>query len=401
MKILVLNCGSSSMKYKLYDMNAEAVLARGLADRIGLPESIFLHRAGKKELVSTHSFQGPGEALKVIVEALTHEDYGVIRDTGEITAVGHRVVHGGGFFNRPAIIDDVVLELLEKCSQLAPLHNPHNIKGIRNCRKLMPGALQVAVFDTAFHQTMPDYAYMYAIPHEYYKKHGLRKYGFHGTSHRYVSSRAAQITGTKLEDLRIITCHLGNGSSLCAVGGGRCRETTMGLTPLAGLVMGTRCGDIDPAIIPFLMEKEGLGAGDVLEILNKKSGVLGISGMSSDFRDIEQAALDGHPGCRLALDMYVYSVCKGIGALLPSIGGLDVLVFTAGIGEKSPEIRRRICTGLEFLGLFLDEEKNTATGREAVISSSSSSVQVLVIPTDEELLIARETRAMLHNAIKK
>jgi acetate kinase len=395
LKILVLNCGSSTLKYKLFEMENEVLLASGLADRIGMPGSRFCCRAGEQgEIILETPLPGHGEAVEKLIGILAGVQ-GVISDIGEVPAVGHRVVHGGESFHRPAVVDEKVMQVLEECSDLAPLHNPPNLTGIRVCRRLMPNALQVAVFDTAFHQTMPDYAYLYPIPYHFYSKHRIRKYGFHGTSHQYVASRAAEICGPGSEGLRMITCHLGNGASLCAVAGGKSLDTTMGMTPLAGLMMGTRCGDVDPSIIHFLGEKEGLRPGEIMEILNKRSGVLGISGLSSDFRDLESEAGKGHRGAGLALDMFTYRVARNIGSLVPAIGGVDILVFTAGIGENSPSIRAGVCSRLEYLGVRLDVEKNAVRGREAEISAPGSAVKVLVIPTDEEKMIARETFKML------
>ncbi|MCL6611870.1 MAG: acetate kinase [Peptococcaceae bacterium] len=396
MKILVVNCGSSTLKYKLFEMEGERVLAWGMADRIGSAGSRIYHRVpGREEIVLDDPLPGHGEAAERILGLLTDAGRGVLGAAAEISAVGHRVVHGGEFFQQPVLVDDGVILTLEECSDLAPLHNPPNLTGIRVCRRLMPHAAQVAVFDTAFHQTMPEYACLYPIPYRYYKDFRVRKYGFHGTSHKYVSARAAEIAGSGSGDLKIITCHLGNGSSLCAVRGGRSVDTTMGFTPLAGLMMGTRCGDIDPSIIPYLAEKEGLTAGRVVEVLNKDSGALGISGISSDFRDLFRAAGEGNKRARLAIDMFVYRVAAGIGSLVPAIGGLDMLVFTAGIGENSPEIRREVCAYLTWLGVLLDDDRNSVRGAEAEISAPGSAVKVLVIPTDEEKMIARETALLL------
>lgn len=396
MKVLVLNCGSSSVKYKLFDMAEKSVLVQGMAERIGMDASRLLHKSpelGKQVLeytMPTHQ-----EAVEGILQVLVHQEYGVISSVLEIDAVGHRVVHGGENFHHPVAVDDEVLKTLEGCSELAPLHNPPNIMGIKVCRKLMPHSLQVAIFDTAFHQTMPDYAYMYALPYEYYTKYRVRKYGFHGTSHKYVSQRAADVLDRDLHDLKMVTCHLGNGASLCAVKEGKALDTTMGFTPLAGLVMGTRCGNLDPAIVPFLAEKENMSWVEVTEVMNKKSGVLGISGLSSDFRDLEQAAEGKDERARLALDLFIYSVIKEIGALSAVLGGLDVLVFTAGIGENSPVIRRRVCEKLAYLGIKLDQDKNNTRGEELEITTAGSGVKVLVVPTNEELMIAEETLAVV------
>jgi len=395
LKVLVLNCGSSTVKYKLFNMEEERVLASGLAERIGSPGSRIIHRPeGREEYILPKGLPGHHEAVEAILYIMTGPEYGVIKNAGEIEAVGHRVVHGGNYFSRSVVVNDKVLELLAECISLAPLHNPPNIIGIQACQKMMPDALQVAVFDTAFHQTMPESAFLYAVPYEMYEHHLVRKYGFHGISHQYVAGVSAGMLGVRLEDLRVITCHLGNGASLCAIRGGKSLDTTMGFTPLAGLIMGTRCGDIDPAIIQYMSEKGNMGLSEVMEVLNKKSGVLGISGISSDFRDVEKASQNGHHRSELALDMFSYSVSKAIASLIPAIGGLDALVFTAGIGENSPDIRRRICRRLEYMGIRLDEEKNLIRGEKIGISTPGSTVRVLVIPTDEERMIAGETWGM-------
>lgn len=392
MKILVLNCGSSSVKYKLFDMKEKTVPARGIIERIGMVSSKIKHKnMDSHELIIEQAIPDHQKAVEKVLQMLTCPELGSLGSVREIRAVGHRVVHGGEFFNQPALINDEVIDMLERCSQMAPLHNPPNVMGIKVCRDLMPGIIQVAVFDTAFHQTMPDRAYMYALPYEYYQKYRLRKYGFHGTSHKYVSGRAAEIMGEDLKRLKIVTCHLGNGASLCAVSGGKSLDTTMGFTPMAGLTMGTRCGDLDPAIISFLAEKENMDWTQISDLLNKRSGVLGISGLSSDFRDLETAAEEGHERSRLALDVFVYSVVKAIGALTAVLGGLDILVFTAGIGENSPKIRDRVCSGLNYLGVKLNKNKNDTGSTEREISSTQSKVKVLVIPTDEEMMIAKET----------
>lgn len=398
MKILVLNCGSSSIKYKLYNIIENKVLAKGYAERIGMAGSKLRHVNVIKDNIDVNiekTLSGHQEALETIIFMLIHKEYGVIGDMKDLGAVGHRVVHGGEEFHQPVVVDDDVLKTLEECNKLAPLHNPPNILGIRVCQRLIPGALQVAVFDTAFHQTIQDYAYIYALPFEYYDTFRLRKYGFHGTSHKYVSRRAAEIVGKKVEELKMITCHLGNGASLCAVGGGKSLDTTMGFTPLAGIVMGTRCGDVDPAVISYLSERQKLSSAEIMEILNKKSGVLGVSGISSDFRDLEQAAREGCDRARLALDIFVYSVTKAIGSFIATLGGLDTIVFTAGIGENSSEIRARLCANLKYMNIKIDEQKNSLGGREIIISTLDSNVQVLVIPTDEEKMIAMETKELV------
>lgn len=402
MRILVLNCGSSSVKYKLFDLKEKNVPARGIIERIGMASSRMRHEnMERKEHVIEQPVPDHQKAVEGVLRMLTHPEFGALRSVREIRAVGHRVVHGGEFFSHPVLINDEVINILESCSVMAPLHNPPNVTGINVCRDLMPGIMQVAVFDTAFHQTMPDYAYTYALPYEYYQKHLLRKYGFHGTSHKYVAGRAAEILDRDLKELKIVTCHLGNGSSLCAVGAGKSLDTTMGFTPMAGLVMGTRCGDLDPAIISYLAEKENMDWVRISDLLNKKSGVLGISGISSDFRDLVKAAREGHERSRLALDVFVYSVIKGIGALSAVLGGLDTLVFTAGIGENSPEIRRRVCSGLSYLGVELDKDRNNIRGVDREISSAQSNVKVLVISTDEEMMIAKETFDVLETCNAK
>ncbi|HHY90514.1 MAG TPA: acetate kinase [Clostridiales bacterium] len=396
MNVLVINCGSSSIKYQLIDMNDENVLAKGLVERIGIEGSVLKHEVpGKDKVVIEKPMPDHKVALKLVLDALVDEAHGVIKGMDEINAVGHRVVHAGEKFSGSVIITDEVIQALEECIELAPLHNPPNLMGIAACKELMPNTPMVGVFDTAFHQTMPKSAYIYPLPYEYYEKYGLRKYGFHGTSHRYVSQRAAEFLGKNLEDLKMITCHLGNGASVAAVLGGKSVDTSMGFTPLEGLAMGTRCGDIDPAIVTFLMEKENLNSEGINTILNKKSGVLGISGVSSDFRDIESAAKEGNERAQLALDAFNNRVKKYIGAYAAIMGGVDVIVFTAGLGENSASNRAEICKGLEFLGVKLDPEKNNVRGKDAVISTDDSKVTVLVIPTNEELMIARDTKALL------
>ncbi|NLI12232.1 MAG: acetate kinase [Peptococcaceae bacterium] len=393
MKVLVLNCGSSSVKYKLFDTEADLVLADGLAERLGMSGSrIKYNRYGQNVKINLeHTLSGHEEAIKTTLSLLTDNDTSVIKDIEEIQAVGHRILHGGEKFSRPVAVDDDVVKSLQQCIELAPLHMQHNIAGIQVCQSLLNHAIQVAVFDTDFHQTMPDYAYLYPLPYEYYEKYKVRKYGFHGISHKYVAHRAAEMLRAGIEDLKIITCHLGNGASLCAVKGGKCIDTTMGFTPLAGLMMGTRCGDIDPAVIPYIAEKEDLSLAEVIKVLNEGSGVLGIFGSSSDFRDVEEAVKAGNQKAILALNMFIYRVEKTIGSLIPALGGLDVLVFTAGIGEHSSEIRSRICKALANTGLEIDEEINLKNGTEIDISTASSPVRVLVIPTDEEKMIAQET----------
>ncbi len=391
MKVLVLNCGSSSLKYQLMDMEDKTVLAKGLVERIGITGSRLTHRRGEETKVVAQELSSHREAIALVLETLVDAQYGVISGLGEIGAVGHRVVHGGEKFAASVLIDAEVMAALAECVELAPLHNPPNIMGIEACQKLIPGVPQVAVFDTAFHQTMPPYAYIYGLPYELYEKYKIRKYGFHGTSHKYVSIRAAEILGRPLSETRLITCHLGNGASIAAVKGGKSLETSMGFTPLEGLMMGTRSGDLDPAIVSFIMEKEKLSAEEANDFLNKKCGVLGVSGVSSDFRDIEEAAAAGNFRAQLALDIFAYDVKKYIGAYAAVLDGVDGIVFTAGLGENSPEMRESITAGLGYLDVQVDPEKNKVRGREADISRDGARCRVLVIPTNEELMIAQDT----------
>ncbi len=393
MKVLVLNCGSSSLKYQLIDMSTENPLASGLCERIGIDGR--LKHKGKEVYEVEQEMKNHEDAIKMVIDALLDEKYGVISDIKEINAVGHRVVHGGEHFAKSVIITDEVIKAIEDCIELAPLHNPANLMGIRACESLIPGISQVAVFDTAFHQTMPEKAYLYGIPYELYEKYKIRRYGFHGTSHKYVSERAASVLGKDIKDLKIITCHLGNGGSVAAINGGKCMDTSMGFTPLEGLVMGTRCGDIDPAVVSFIMEKEGLNNKEVDELMNKKSGVLGLSGVSSDFRDIEGAANEGNKRAQIALDTFHYKVAKYIGEYTSTLNGVDAIVFTAGLGENSKNSRKEICNYLSWLGIELDEEQNSKRGEELVISVANSKIKVLVIPTNEELVIARDTKELL------
>lgn len=396
MKILVINCGSSSLKYQLIDMKNEEVMAKGLVERIGIEGSILTHRPeGMDKVVIEQPMKDHKDAIKLVLDALVDKKHGVISDMSEISAVGHRVVHGGEKYSESVLIDDEVLKAIDECTKLAPLHNPPNIIGINACKALMPNTPMVAVFDTAFHQTIPDYAYMYALPYELYKKHGIRKYGFHGTSHRYVSKIALNLLGKK--DSKIITCHLGNGASVAAIKDGKSVDTSMGFTPLDGLVMGTRCGSLDPAVVTFLIKDAGYTADEVDKIMNKKSGVYGISGVSSDFRDIEKAADEGNKNAKLALEMFAYRVKSTIGSYAAAMGGVDAIVFTAGLGENSAEMRERICDGLEFLGVEIDKKKNAVRGKVAEISKDNSKTKVYVIPTNEELMIARDTKAIVEN----
>jgi len=392
MKVLVVNCGSSSLKYQLFEMNDESVLAKGLVERIGLEGSILTHEPTDKEKVKiTADIKDHTIAIGLVLEALVDGSHGVIVSMKEIDAIGHRGVHGGELFSDSVLVTADVIKAIENCIEMAPLHNPPNISGINACTELMPGVPQVAVFDTAFHQTMPKKAYMYALPYEAYEKYGIRRYGFHGTSHKYVSQRVAELMGKNYSDLKIITCHLGNGSSLAAIKNGQCVDTSMGFTPLEGLVMGTRCGNIDPAIIPFLMKKENMTMDEIDTYINKKSGVLGISGVSSDFRDIEKAAEGGNERAQLALDMFTYEVVKFIGSYAAAMNGVDAIVFTAGVGENAIGMRATITAGVEYLGTKIDNEKNNVRGKEREISADGSKVKVFIIPTNEELVIARDT----------
>jgi len=399
MKILVINCGSSSLKYQFIDMENEEVIAKGLAERIGIDGSVLNHQPkGFDKIKIERPMPTHKEALQTVVDALRDKDYGVIKDMGEITAVGHRVVHAGEKFAYSVLLNEEVMDALKECISLAPLHNPPNIMGIEACRQIMPDVPMVGVFDTAFHQTMPKQSYIYPIPYEYYEKYRIRRYGFHGTSHKYVAERAAAMLGKPIEELKIITCHLGNGASITAVKNGISVDTSMGFTPLEGLAMGTRSGNIDAAIIKFLMEKENISIAKADEILNKKSGVLGISGVSSDFRDIEEAAQKGNERAQLALDVYVHYVKKYIGAYAAVMNGVDAIVFTAGLGENSASMRSSICKDMSYLGVELDEAKNNVRGKETDVSKDGSKVKVLLIPTNEELMIARDTAELAGKA---
>ena len=393
MKILVINAGSSSIKYQLIDMATEKVIAKGMCDRIGIAGGNFKLKAdGREDYKVDIQMANHKEAVKLVLDALVSPEHGVIESLSEISAVGHRVLHGGEKFSGSVIVNEDVIAAIEECCELGPLHNPHNLTGIRACEAMMPGVPQVAVFDTGFHQTMPDYAYMYALPYEYYEKYRIRRYGFHGTSHRYVSLRAAEMLGRK--DLKIVTCHLGNGSSIAAVKDGKCFDTTMGLTPLEGIMMGTRCGSIDPAIIPLLMKKENLTPDEIDTIMNKKSGILGVSQVTSDNRDIEQGAKEGNERYQLIESMICHQLTKYIGGYAAAMGGVDAVVFTGGIGENNPHYRARVAEKLAFLGVELDEETNKKamrTSEEFVLTTPDSKVKVLMIPTNEELMIAKDT----------
>ncbi|MBR0149573.1 MAG: acetate kinase [Lachnospiraceae bacterium] len=393
MNVLVINCGSSSLKYQLIDSASEKVLAKGLCERIGIDGSCITHSPEGGEKTTTESpMPTHTEAVKLVIEKLTDPDVGVISSLSEIGAVGHRVVHGGEKFAEAVVINDDVIKAIEECNDLAPLHNPANLIGIHSCQELMPGVPMVAVFDTAFHQTMPKKAYLYGLPYEYYEKYKVRRYGFHGTSHDYVSKRAAEILGRNRDDLKIIVCHLGNGASISAVDHGKCVDTSMGLTPLEGLIMGTRSGDLDPAIVSFIAEKEGLDAAGVVNVLNKKSGVLGLSGgISSDFRDVGAAADSGNEVAATALEAYAYRVAKYIGSYTAGMNGVDVIAFTAGVGENDKAMRAKIASYLGYLGTEIDDAKNDVRGEETVISKDGSKVTLMLVPTNEELAIARET----------
>ncbi len=406
MKILVINAGSSSVKYQLFDMTDETVLAKGMADCIGMTmeglanvgKPNFKHTpAGRPSYTETIPFANHAEAIKLIVSKLIDPELGVISSMSEINAVGHRVLHGGEYYSESVIIDGVdgkVMDALHKCIPLGPLHEPHNITGIKACAEIMGDHIpQVAVFDTAFHQTMPDYAYMYALPEKYYKDYHIRRYGFHGTSHRYITMKVAELLGKKPEELNIVTCHLGNGSSIAAVKGGKCFDTTMGLTPLEGIIMGTRCGSIDPAIVPFIMKQENLTPDEMDNLMNKKSGILGVTGITSDNRWIEQHAKEGHPKAVLVENMICHQLTKYIGGYAAAMGGVDVIAFAGGIGENNPQYRTRVAENLAFMGVKIDEEKNLKAvhGGEGDVSAEGSTIKMMIIATDEELMIARDT----------
>ncbi|MDU4934176.1 MAG: acetate kinase [Peptostreptococcaceae bacterium] len=397
MKVLVLNCGSSSLKYQLIDMSNEAVLCVGLVERIGIEGSILKQEKDGVEgkYIVEQPMKDHEDAIKLVLDAVLDPTYGGVKEMSEIEAVGHRVVHGGEKFASSVVITEEVENAMKECIELAPLHNPANIMGIDACKAILPGVPMVGVFDTAFHQTMPKKSYLYGLPHELYSKYGVRRYGFHGTSHKYVSQRAAAMLGKNIEDVKIITCHLGNGASIAAIDGGVCVDTSMGFTPLEGLIMGTRCGDIDAAILPFLMEKENLDAKGLSDLMNKKSGVYGMTGISSDFRDIEDAAAKGDEKAQVALDAYAQRVKKYIGSYAAEMNGVDAVVFTAGVGENGIDMREAIASNMEFLGMKLDKEANKVRGKERVISTEDSKVKILLIPTNEELMIARDTVALV------
>ena len=393
MKVLVINCGSSSLKYQVLDMEGEVLLAKGLVERIGMDGSIITHTKVKddEKWVNETPMPTHREAIEQVLNAVVDEDHGVLKSMAELGAVGHRVVHAGEAYSHSVVIDDQVMAVLEDCTDLAPLHNPPNILGIKACQELMPTTPMVAVFDTAYHQTMPPESYIYALPYEYYEKYRVRRYGFHGTSHKYVAHRAAEMLEIDEKHLKVITCHLGNGASITAIKGGEVIDTSMGFTPLEGLVMGTRCGDIDPAIMTYIGEKENLDNEGINDVMNKQSGVLGISGVSSDFRDIESAAESGNERAQLAMKVFAHKVRFFIGAYIAEMNGVDAIVFTAGVGENDIGMRDIICDNLDNLGIHLDLIKNRVRGKEAIISANDSKVKILLIPTNEELMIARDT----------
>ena len=396
MKVLVINCGSSSLKYQLIDSESEEVLAKGLCERIGIDGRLVYQKEGCEKEITNAPMPTHKEGIQMVLDALVNDKTGAIKDLSEINAIGHRIVHGGEKFSGSVIVNDDMIQALEECTDLAPLHNPANLIGIRVCQELMPGVPMVGVFDTAFHQTMPPKAYLYGLPYEYYEKYGVRRYGFHGTSHSYVSKELARFLGLDINNCKLIVCHLGNGASVSAVMNGKCVDTSMGMTPLEGLVMGTRSGDIDPAIIEFISKKENLDLEGVMEVLNKKSGVYGLSkGLSSDFRDLGDAAENGNKYAAEALEVFSYHVLKTIGAYAAAMNGVDAIAFTAGIGENDPLVREMVVKNLGYLGVTLDEEKNKVRGKDTKISTEDSKVAVCVIPTNEELAICRETVALL------
>lgn len=391
MNILVINCGSSSLKFQLINSDTEDVLAKGLCERIGIDGRLVYQPAGGEKEVTESAMPTHKEAIQMVLDALMNEKTGVIKSLDEVGAVGHRLVHGGEKFASSAIITDEMMKAVEECNDLAPLHNPANIIGVEACKVLMPNTPMVGVFDTAFHQTMPKEAYVYGLPYKYYEQYKVRKYGFHGTSHSFVSKKAAEFIGKPLESAKTIVCHLGNGSSICAVNGGKSVDTSMGLTPLEGVMMGTRSGSIDPAIMEFIAKKENLDIEEIMNILNKESGVYGVSGVSSDFRDLENAAAEGNPRAKLARDAFCYQVAKIVGSYVAAMNGVDVIAFTAGVGENDGLVRRDVCKYLEYLGLVYDDASTNVRGKEAFVSTPDSKVKALLIPTNEELAIARET----------
>ncbi|MCD8046846.1 MAG: acetate kinase [Clostridiales bacterium] len=395
MNVLVINCGSSSLKYQLIDSETESVLAKGLCERIGIDGRLTYQKAGLEKEITDAAMPTHKEAIQLVLDALVNEKTGAIKDLTEVGAVGHRVVHGGEKFTSSALITDEMIAAVEECNDLAPLHNPANLIGINACKELMPGVPMVGVFDTAFHQTMPEKAYLYGLPYEYYEKYKVRRYGFHGTSHSFVSKHMAEFLRMNLSNSKIIVAHLGNGASISAVKDGKCVDTSMGLTPLEGLVMGTRSGDIDPAIMEFIAKKENLDIAGIMNVLNKKSGVQGISKLSSDFRDLEEGMNNGNELCAAAIEVFSYRVAKYIGSYVAALNGVDAIAFTAGIGENAPLVRKKVCEYLGYLGVTLDEEANGHRGEDLVISTPDSKVKVCVIPTNEELAIARDTVALV------
>lgn len=398
MKVLVVNCGSSSLKYQLIDMENEEVLAKGNFERIGEQEAFVTHKVNGEKYVTKSPVMNHEEALKIVLEQLIHNEYGVIKSLSEIDAVGHRLVHGGEIFNKSVLIDEDVIEKFESCASLAPLHNPAGVLGVRACQKAMPGVPMVGVFDTAFHQTMPKENYLYPIPYEYYEKYRIRKYGFHGTSHQFVSKLAAEMLGKPIEDTKIVTCHLGQGASICAVDGGKSIDTSMGLSPLGGIAMVTRSGDLDPSVVTEIMERESLTAKQVNSVLNKKSGLYGMTGLNPDFREIELASYeDDKPKAKVAIELFTKTIAQFVAKYAVSLKGIDCMVFTGGIGENQVNIRKKICENLEWMGLKIDLEKNQTRGEQIKISTEDSKVTVLIIPTNEELVIARDTKAIVES----
>lgn len=396
MKILVINCGSSSLKYQLFNMDDHSVMAKGLCERIGIEGSLLKHtKAGMDTVEMEKPMADHKDAVAIVLDMLVDKEYGVIADVSEISAVGHRVLHAGQKYSDSVIVTEDVKNVVRECFDLGPLHNPANLIGIEACEHAMPGTPNVAVFDTAFHQTMPEKAYMYAIPYEYYEKYGVRRYGFHGTSHAFVSAKAIEFGGLDKDNSKVIVCHIGNGGSVSAVLNGKCVDTSMGLTPLEGLIMGTRSGDIDPAVVQFIAHKENKTLDEMLNILNKKSGVLGMSGVSSDFRDLTKAANEGNHRAQVALEAYAYRIAKYVGAYTAAMNGVDAIVFTAGVGENNGSIRKNICDYLGYLGVEIDDNENSKRGEDLIISTNASKVKVMVIPTNEELKIAQETMALV------
>lgn len=395
MKVLVINCGSSSLKYQLIDSDSEQVLAKGLCERIGIDGRLTYQKAGCDKEITEAAMPSHKEAIQMVLHALVNDKTGAVKDLAEIEAIGHRIVHGGEKFESSVIINDEMIQAVEECTELAPLHNPANLTGIRVCQELMPGVPMVAVFDTAFHQTMPPKAYVYGLPYEYYEKYRVRRYGFHGTSHSFVSKELANFLGLDINHSKLIVCHLGNGSSVSAVLNGKCVDTSMGLTPLEGLVMGTRSGDVDPAVLQFICNKENKTVNEMLDILNKKSGLLGISGISSDCRDVQNAQAEGNERADMAIKCFEYRIIKYIGAYVAAMNGVDAIAFTAGIGENDAMIRKEVCDSLAYLGISIDDEANKVRGERRMISTPDSKVKVMIMPTDEELAIARETLALV------